>query len=370
MLEGQQTYDNILAWAHQNGAPGAILCVKTPHEEFIESVGYADRKQRIPMRTDHAFRIGSVTKTFVGLVMAQLVAEGKVRLEDPIAHYLPASIADPITNSDIVTLRQLLRHQSGIYDYDENWRYNIRRYILQPKADWPPERSLRYAFGKPEEFPPGEGWSYSNSNYLLAAFLIDHVVGRHHSMEIRDRILDPLGLNHTYYEHYETPASELAHGYTSLGLWAYDARHTTPLVGGEAGLVSTVSDLVTFARAVFHNKDFVGDPVWGVRRGEPNPALGGKTRRVERYPVLRNDFGVFLNRADARSPWFFGHFGRVSGYACFVWHEPTHDITISFFLSKISVSGKYDRLLSEAAHALFELSLRRCESVAQSVKID
>lgn len=360
----QQSYQSILRWAHENGAPGAILFVRTPHEEFLEAIGVADAKRGSPMRIDHAFRIGSVTKMFTGVVIAQLVAEGDLSLDDFIVVHLPPCIADHITNSGQITVRHLLRHQSGIYDYDKNLCYNVRRYIFERKEAWSPLRTVEYAFDRPAAFSPGSQWRYCNSNFLLAGFLIDQLSGRHHSVEIRERVLNSLGLKHTYYERYESPTSELAHGYSDFGLWQYDARDSTALVGGEAGLVSTVSDLAVFARSALRESDFLTDSVWRIRRGEPNPLLDEQILPVEFYPVLRNDFGVILNRASSEgSPWFFGHFGGISGYSCFVWYEPTHDIVASFFQSKMSISGKYDRIAQEAARALFDLSVQRCKAV-------
>ena len=172
--------------------PGAVLLVQTPSSRYLGSVGLADVARGLPMRPDHAFRIGSITKTFVGVVAAQMQAEGRLDTEKSVTSYLPASITSRIPNSDLITVHQLLRHESGIYNYDNSLLYALDRWLIFPRAEWPPLRMLEYSLDEHAVFPPGEQFSYSNPNYILTALIIDRITGHHHSQEIRGRILDPL----------------------------------------------------------------------------------------------------------------------------------------------------------------------------------
>jgi len=109
-----RTYQSLLEWAHENGMPGAILLVQTPQTNFLGTLGWADVKRKIPMRSEHEFRIGSITKMFTGLTVLQLERDGLLKTDSVITNYLPKSITDPIANSDRITVKHLLQHGSGL----------------------------------------------------------------------------------------------------------------------------------------------------------------------------------------------------------------------------------------------------------------
>jgi D-alanyl-D-alanine carboxypeptidase len=344
-----RTFQSLLEWSHQNGMPGAILLVKTPTTNFLASIGYADIKRKVRMQTNQLFRIGSVTKTFTGIVAAQLCAEGLLDCDKPITNYLPAPITGRIANSERITVRQLAQHTSGIPA--NNTSYWFHRLLLNKRENWPVSRELEFVLDRPAAFEPGQGWEYSNSNFLLLGLIIDQVVGHHHSVEIRRRLLDPLHLENTNYELFEPSRGELAHGYEKLFGFTCDTSDWTPVTGGNSGLVSTVSDLGTFIRAVTGTTHFPDDATRRLMRNKPNP----KSFDRPWYPTYGYDFGVnsayhsIVSKEESESlqndpllapssPVFFGHAGTVPGYLCFAWHEPRKDITIVFFGS----SGQLD----------------------------
>ena len=332
------TYQSILDWSHKNGMPGAILLVETPKTNFLEAVGWADAKQKILMRPDVEFRIGSITKMFVGITAAKLQRDGLLDTDLVITNYLPKSITDHIANSDHITVRQLLRHQSGIYNYSSNPWWQINFLILDHHGDWPPLRQLKYAYDKPARFPPGKGWEYSNSNFLLLGLILEKITGHPLSVEIRQQILDPLELTNTYYELNEPRRGELAHGYEKLLGFRRDVTDWTPLVAGNSGLVSTVSDLAIAVRAICGTNHFLDGQTRELLRNEVRPESKYAGSRDLAYPVLGYDWGINIARAVddnetpvSVAPVFFGHGGNVAGSLCFAWHDPKDDITIVWF---------------------------------------
>ena len=367
------TYRSILEWSHENGMPGAILLVKSPKTNFLESIGLADVKQSIPMRTDHAFRIGSVTKTFLGVVAAQLQTEGKLDTDLPITNYLPASITDHIANSNQITVRQLVRHQSGIFNYTENPLCLMGRMLLDRRGAWPPLRFLEYAYDKPANFDPGKGWSYSNSNFLLLGLIIDHASGHHHSAEIRSHILDPLKLSHTYYELSEPERGERAHGYETVLGKSEDTFDWTPDTTGAAGLVSTVSDLAVFVRAATGTESFLNEPTRKLLKSHVRPGNDDDPS----FPVLGYDFGITAHRGARKdipssvAPWFFGHDGATPGYFCMAFHEPKNDITIVYFGSSQLICDPQNSQLNafenRLEEALFGLAMEQIRNKSDNV---
>ena len=358
-----RSYQSLLEWSQKCGMPGAVLLVQTPKTNFLASVGWADRKRKMEMRPNHAFRIGSVTKMFLGVAVAQLHTDGALDMDRTLTNYLPESITRHIENSDRITLRQLTRHTSGIYDFNDSFWYQLRRGVLDRRGKWPPLRELEYAYDKPAAFAPGKGWDYSNSNFLLLGLIVDDVTEGHHSQAIRTQILDRLSLTNTYYELSEPPRGGLARGYERHFGFLEDTTEWTPVVGGSAGMVSTAEDLATFVRAVAGTNTFLDADTRKLLRSQPRQ---GNTERPW-YPVLGYDFG--MNNAGWRhgvpvlvAPMFFGHAGGTSGYLCFAWHEPERDITIVYFGSSNLVdafhrqrNAKFERLLETA---LFEMAIK------------
>jgi len=348
--------------------PGAILLVQTPKTNFLGVVGWADIKRKIPLRTDAEFRIGSITKMFVGVTAARLQNDGLLDADLVITNYLPKSVTDHIANSDHITVRQLLRHQSGIYNYSSSPWWQLNFWFLGHHGNWPPLRHLKYAYDKPARFPPGKGWEYSNSNFLLLGLILENIAGHPLSVEIRQQILDPLELTNTYYELNEPARGGLAHGYEKLFGFRTDVTGWTPLVAGNSGLVSTVSDLAIAVRAICGTNQFLGAPTRELLRSEVRPESQYAGSRDQAYPVLGYDWGINFGRAAddnvtpvSVAPVFFGHGGNVSGSLCFAWYDPKDDITIVWFGSSIlgfpaTQTWQFQQTLQKA---LFELAVER-----------
>jgi D-alanyl-D-alanine carboxypeptidase len=267
-------------------------------------------------------------------------------------------------------VRQLLRHQSGIYNYTSSFWWQLNFWFLERHGNWPPMRLLQYAYDRPARFPPGQGWEYSNSNFLLLGLIIDRVTGHNHPVEIRNRILDPLQLTNTYYELSEPARGERAHGYERFCGFPMDTYDWTPITGGNAGLVSTVPELAVAVRAVCGTNGFLDEPTRELLRSEVRPESHYAGSRDVAYPVLGYDWGISWRRAAPNqtpvsvAPVFFGHDGGSYGCLCFAWHDPTDDITIVWFGSSMFAldhhnTGSFQSTLEKA---LLELAVEQSSS--------
>jgi len=366
------TYQDILDWSLANGMPGVVLLVKSPQEDFVGSAGWADRKQQVPMRVDHAFRVASTTKLFLGMVAAQMHVEGLLDTSQPITHYLPPEITRRIANSDRITVRQLVRHTSGIFNYTESLVYQFRAYCWDPRGDWAPRHLLEYALDEPPYFNPGEGFRYSNTNFVLLGMILDRVAGHHHSQEIRKRFLDPLHMTSTWYEGYESPHGELAHGLESFAGFTIDTFDWTAERGGDGGIISTVGDLAAFVRAVAGTGTFLNEATKKLIKSDP--PTNDKDRPW--YPLLHYDFGMSRTRGTGNpdvpveiAPLFFGHGGATPGYVCFAMHEPKNDITAVYFGASHLLGldqTRIDRFLAHVGDAIFGLAVKHAQQPASS----
>ncbi|GAA1982555.1 serine hydrolase domain-containing protein [Amycolatopsis minnesotensis] len=233
--------------------------VRGEHRETARS-GVADIATAQPVPLDGYFRAGSVTKTFIATVVLQLVSEGRIGLDDTVGRWLPDLVAGKGNDGHRVTVRDLLQHTSGLHSYTDDL-------VMDTPDGYPASRFRHYtapelvgmAMRKAPEFRPADRrWSYSNTNYVLAGMLIQRVTGRDWTAEVGDRILRPLGLNHTFAPG-DVPFLPDPHakGYSRF-------PNTTELVdttvdnmswASSAGeLVSTTRDLGTFFRALQQGK--------------------------------------------------------------------------------------------------------------------
>jgi len=207
---------SLVEQAVANGNPGVSAAVATREGVIWTGVaGKADLTTGAPVRPDMLFGIGSITKTFVAVVVLQLVEEGRLRLDDTPASLLGDVVKD-IANADRATVAQLLNHTSGIatWEFDAQWIREGRGDRLDPARLWGKTDTLAYIRGDAPTAPPGVKHDYSNTNFTLLGLMIEKVTGQDAVLEIRRRILDPLGIKDIYLEGFESlPVQRLARRY-------------------------------------------------------------------------------------------------------------------------------------------------------------
>ncbi|ATL29490.1 serine hydrolase domain-containing protein [Streptomyces formicae] len=231
----------------QDGVPAALASVKDGKghtRTYTAGVGDLATGAKVPR--DGQVRIGSNTKTFTAVVVLQLVDEGKVRLDTPIEHYLPGLVRGEGIDGNDITVRMLLQHTSGLPNYV--------KYLDAEPRPYTPRELLDRALQHKKDFDPGKKWEYSNTNYVLAGMLVEKVTKHRVAHEIQRRVIEPLGLRHTYFPAPGETKIREAHpkGYDRDASGApLDVTEFDPSWGWSAGqMVSTNSDLNRFAAAI------------------------------------------------------------------------------------------------------------------------
>ncbi|MEU8950548.1 serine hydrolase domain-containing protein [Streptomyces sp. NPDC048489] len=220
--------------------------------------GTAGLGSKAPVPDDPQFRVASTTKTFTAVVVLQLAAEHVLALDDTVEHWLPGVVSGHGNDGSRVTVRDLLRHTSGLYDYvdDPRVRSELTEHFEESRYDDTPARNLvAVAMRHRPLFVPGDGprrWAYSNTDYLLAAMIAEKASGLDWRELVEHRVIAPLGLRHTYIPGanpfltgpHERVTVKDANG-AVLDLTEQSLQHTA-----DSGVVSTPSDLDTFFRAL------------------------------------------------------------------------------------------------------------------------
>ncbi|MGW1889437.1 serine hydrolase domain-containing protein [Streptomyces sp. NPDC002004] len=184
------------------------------------------------------FRAGSITKTFLATVVLQLVAEHRLSLSDTVDQYLPGLVRGHGNDGRALTLRALLTHTSGLYDFTADTKGTV------PLT---PLRAVRTALAHPPA--PRGRFTYSNTNYVLLGMVVARVTGHAYATETERRIITPLRLTGTSFPGARTTLpSPHGHAYAAGG---QDVTDLDPRVAGAAGeVISTLGDLNRFYTAL------------------------------------------------------------------------------------------------------------------------
>jgi D-alanyl-D-alanine carboxypeptidase len=207
--------------------------------------GLADIANDIPAKTDDLYRIGSVTKPFVATIMLQLVEDGLVELDDPIADYLPDGVVSRVENTDTATIRQMLQMTSGIFSYTDSYAFEDATYD-DPSYAWTAAETVTFAYDEEAYFPVGEGYYYSNTNFNLAQMIIESVTSSTLADELQLRIFKPLGMATCYLETPDLFAQNIVRGYSYYDELEDVTEFNDGIGLGDGGIVCTAEDLAKF----------------------------------------------------------------------------------------------------------------------------
>ena len=222
-------FDGIIVYVDQGGKEAEVF-----------AAGWKNREKKIPADPRALFKIASISKLYEAVAVTMLVYEGRLSLDKTLAEYVP-KYADRIENANTITLRMMVQHRSGIPNYVDHPDY--------PWSNPYKERSETYelVLDQPSDFEPNAKYQYSNTNYLLIGDIMDQVLGYSHHRYIKQRILMPLGLNHTYSLLCEVDLDDVMSGYF-VG-YEHDIKYNDFIQPG-GSMVATIEDVGIFLRAL------------------------------------------------------------------------------------------------------------------------
>jgi D-alanyl-D-alanine carboxypeptidase len=286
------------------GVPGAIVGIWGPDGDYVRAFGVADKSTRAPMKADFYSRIGSVTKTFTVTAILQLADQGKVGLDDSIAEYV-----DGVPLGDRITLRQLARMQSGLFNYSASPEFQHAMFA-DPRRAFTPRELVSYAVAQPNQFPPGERFEYCNTNTILLGLVVQKVSGQPLAAYVQDHILAPLSLGHTSFPTDNAFPDPHAQGYTVQTADGKEAVATDwdPSWAWAAGaMISTLDDMRTWSIALATGKLLT-------------PQMQGQRLQTVGSPGMpaQDGYGLGIFKLGG----WIGHNGSLPGYQSVVVYLP------------------------------------------------
>lgn len=313
---------------HSGGTfPGANAAVSLPDGTVIPlAVGEADTVKHLAMTPAAVMLQGSVGKTYFAALAMQLMGEGKLDLETQVSTYLGhIPWYGRIPNADGITVKHLMTHTSGVMRYEFKPAFTTDL-SAQPDKHWEPAELLAYVLDEEASFAPGEGWEYSDTNFILLGMIMEEITGEKCYDLIRERLLAPLSLEETL------PSSSrvipgLIQGYAGPQN-PFGGRDEVVLPDGRfvinpqfewagGGFASTATDLAKWARALYTGEAFDADLLPIMLDGVP--ALLGQGSRY--------GLGVILRDTPAGPSQ--GHSGFFPGYLTEMAYFPDLDVAVS-----------------------------------------
>nr|WP_299485413.1 serine hydrolase domain-containing protein [uncultured Allomuricauda sp.] len=310
--------------ATSNNLVGVSVYIKSPKlGQWIGTSGYSNLEKRIPLKENDIFGLASIGKTYIAVAVLKLVEDGKLNLDDKIQKYLPQEIIDGFPTAKDVTIRHLLGHTSGLYNYNRNPELNELYLSGNLKLDTLSHINAlrRYAYGITEHTKPLGEYKYSSTNYLLLSMIMDSVVPKGHEAYMREDLIAKFNMEDTYYK--QTPPERLVEHYGDIDEnnitenLSKETIETTNWYSGDDGIYATIGQASIFMEKLLKNKIL-----------DEKTMKEMTTWNDEKDP----DYGLGLS-ADKSFPYklSIGHSGRGIGITTDLYYFPKQEMTVAVF---------------------------------------
>ncbi|MFQ5865285.1 MAG: serine hydrolase [bacterium] len=322
-----------------NNIVGASAAIIVPDQgTWLGTSGYSVPATSDTIRSDMLFGIASITKTYTAAMILKLADDGILSLDDSLHRWIPSFQHVDST----ITIRQLLQHTSGIYDYMEHpdWFISL---IADLTRSWPPEEILSN-FLNPPYFPPGASWKYSNTNYIVAGMIIKAATGNTVSTELHSRFLDPQGLSNTFLEMVDTLTVEIVHSWADRDFDGelddlypntnFPAVNSMTWTAG--AMIATAEDLAKWAGLLYSGAFF---------------SQAYMDEMLFFYPIptpLITGYGLGAIRFEYRGKTFWGHNGSLPGINAIMLYSPKDGVSIVVLLNQRPGDGSSGYVFSVA----------------------
>ncbi|TVR40954.1 MAG: serine hydrolase [Cryomorphaceae bacterium] len=320
------TFQNLHAYlealTEQEKFSGVVLVHKNEENVFHRSYGLADRERVSPMQTDHAFRIGSVTKSFTALLIAREVEKGKLSLETTVADFIP-----DYPRGDEINLVHLLSHTSGIANY-----FAMLNEELYESHQ--PSNLIDYSRSHDLLFEPGEGWDYSNTNYAILGYMLERLHNKPYDTILKEQIFTPCNMHNSGID--ESEVSGMARGYETGKTGELElselVHHSVSYAAGN--IISNTEDMLRFSKALANDK------------------LISKESFATFTTPVKNGYALgFMSHHNHGHP-YIGHNGGNHGYQANWKYFPNENMHVVILCN--SYSAPFGDIVATVADILFD----------------
>lgn len=347
--EKEKFIDSLLKANYNVLEPGAVVLVaQNGKPVYRKAFGMASMELAVPLKEDHVFAIGSMTKQFTGVCILQLAQEGKLNVHDDIKKYLP----DYNTHGRTITIEHLVTHTAGIPSFTE-----LDTFASIVNKDITPKEMLELFQDEELLFEPGSDWSYSNSGFNVAGVIIEKVSGMKYEDYLQKKIFEPLNMTSTTTGSKEKIITRMVNGY-SPGTVSYmpagEFSWTWPYAAGM--IVSNVDDLLKWDNALYTNK-----------------ILKEEYRKIafQNYVLNTGDsanYGYGWSVSSFNGKKIIRHGGAIDGFLSDGMRIPAEELYVVIFTN--NTKQRPDDITNEIVNELLNLGIESKETAFQNEVIE
>jgi D-alanyl-D-alanine carboxypeptidase len=321
-----EALDKVLShFAEHDKFMGSVAFFENGRVRYQFAYGMADVATEQLLNVETRFRIGSISKTVTAVLIFQLIEQGKLALDTPLARFFPT-----MPNAAEITIADLLYHRSGLASFTDQPDYTT--YMTERKT---PEELLALMAGLEPVFAPRERNEYSNTNYVLLGYIIEEVTGKPYGQVLKKQITQPLGLAHLYYGGAPNPLRNEAYSYRpGAAGWEKEPITDMSIPHGAGALVATPAALTRFMHALFSG-ELISES------------------SLEQMTTLENGFGMGLFRFPFGDRYAYGHNGGIDGFVSNVAYFPEEEKAIAITVN--ALNGNLNDILIAALSTWFDV---------------
>lgn len=343
--------------------PGATVALILRDGRIAEfATGFSNIEKKTPMSTESRMPAGSIGKTFVAAVALSMVSNGTLDLDEKISKWLGEEIwFKRLPNYDMITLRHLLNHSSGLIDHVFDTGSGFQDYMKKQVLFGDIERTIdprtlvEFILDQKPLFPVGAGFHYSDTGYILVGLIIEKASGSSYYEELSSRFLKPLNLNLTSpLEQKKTmglaqgyaPKSQQLFGlpYKVMDAGTFVFNPSLEWTGG--GLISNSQDLVRWAKALYEGKAISQPYLDEMLESVANPKQGRD------YLGRVYGYGLGVSIAKTKYGTTYRHGGFFPGYNSFLTYYPDYGIAVAMQIN--SDNSKIEEYFENIIRIIFE----------------
>jgi D-alanyl-D-alanine carboxypeptidase len=323
-------YQSLIEKYNKKGLPGISLLINDQYGTWVGAVGYADIQQKVPFRPGQVAKVASITKLFMGSLMFKLMEDsvntglGYKSLYEPVSNWLPEKVTKSLPNGKLITLGQCMNHTTGVPDIIEQDAFYLA-VLNNPVKNWEQEELLEYVYKKDPVFTPGDTAIYSNTNTILVSMVMEAATHKKHEDLMKEYLLVPLNLAHTFYQPYDKLPPNTAQGYFDLYNNNTIVNVSNLITGsgnGYGGIFSDIFDMYDFIDRLLIKKTLLTPKSLSIMEtyGKPDPP------NEYGYGIMKK----FISRGiDAG----YGHSGRDLGYTANLFYFKNKQVAHAFLIN-------------------------------------
>lgn len=342
------------------GAPGLTMALLLPDGdggtiERTVALGLSNVKQNQSASPSDHYRFGSITKTMTSAVILQLVDEGKVELDEPVATYLGAGWAkgyewNGVDYGDMLTIRQILNHTDGFAEFAFDPAFYIEA-SARMTTPYEPEEIVAWAVKRGPQYEPGNGYAYNTVGHVVAGLVIEKVTGNSAEEELRTRIFDKVQAADAYLAPTKFAPEDGVAGYVQGELKAafdllpaYAPYRADAAVGDFYDVTVAPQDVPRSAGWTGGGIEAQADDIARIFRSLFTTVVTGDELAEFIAPSAHNGYGLGVNAGTKAGATVYSHGGGVPGFRSEAIFAPDLDVTVAVSANLIAIDPDIGRL--------------------------